>query len=113
MVAQKRCGSNPPASVNMQLLEHCLRAKERFGSEFRHVHKWLDEFYGHPTYKTKHRKFRHHWAGINEVRTKWGDIAADVAKQHILDDLRALEDKNADEYFIPKDEEDYVKRGYW
>lgn len=97
----------------MTFSEHCARCKARFSETFDYVHKWLDEFHGVEPYKTRHRKLRHHLKGIEEVRAKWGDLAADAAKLHIIDDLQVLEDKNADESWIARDTEDYVKRGYW
>lgn len=97
----------------MHFNEHCRRVKKRLGEDFAHVHRWLDEFYGHWRYKTKHRKLRHHWGGIEEVRRMWGDRAAQAAAIHILDDLRSGEDASLEESDIPKDKEEYVRRGYW
>jgi len=97
----------------MEFSEHCMSCRRRFGEDFDYVHLWLDEFYGSDQYKTKHRKLRHHHKGIEEVRLRWGDRAADAAKLHILDDLQSGESRNADEGWIAYDEADYVKRGYW
>lgn len=97
----------------MEFTEHCMSCRRRFGEDFDYVHLWLDEFYGTKEYKTRHRKVRHHKAGIEEVRKKWGDRAAEAAKLHIIDDIKWGEDLRADEYWIPDDEADYVKRGYW
>ena len=97
----------------MEYREHCLHCRKRFGEDFDYVHRWLDEFYGSDQYKTKHRKLRHHKKGIEEVRQRWGDRAAEAAKLHIIDDLQAIEDKKADESWIAYDEADYVRRGYW
>jgi len=97
----------------MQFEEHCVRCQEVLGSRFEEVNRWMDEFHGHPIYKTKHRRVRHHKGGIEKVRERWGDEAAEAAKLHILDDLKTGEDENADESFIPLDEADYVFRGYW
>lgn len=97
----------------MRFEQHCQRSHEILGKKFEYVHKWLDEFHGHPLYKTKHRKLRHHWKGIEEVREKWGDDEAEAAKLHILDDLRTGEDANADESYIAQNEADYIKKGYW
>jgi DNA-binding GntR family transcriptional regulator len=97
----------------MEFNEHCMRCRKRFGEDFDYVHLWLDEFYGSDQYKTKHRKLRHHKKGIEEVRQRWGDRAAEAAKLHIIDDLQAIEDKKADESWIADNEADYVRRGYW
>ena len=97
----------------MKFEEHCQRCKEVLGKPFEHVHKWLDEFHGDPRYGTKHRKFRHHWEGIEFVRSKWGEESASAAKLHVLDDIKTGECGEADDIYIPKDSEDYKKRGYW
>jgi len=97
----------------MHYSEHCKRTKKFLGEEFSYVHEWLDEFFGHPDYRTRHRKLRHHRRGIEEIRVKWGDQAARAATLHILDDLRNSEDKTLEESALPRDEEDFVRRGYW
>ena len=97
----------------MRRQEHNEATCKRLGQDFDEVHRWLDEFHGHPRFATRHRKVRHHWAGIEQVRERWGDQAAEAAKFHILDDLRTGECELADESDIPKDEADYVHRGYW
>ena len=38
------------------------------GKPFEEVHRWLDEFAGQPPYGMRHRKLRHHLAGIEQVR---------------------------------------------
>ena len=60
------------------------RAKQLFGKEFQEVHEWLDEFA--MFYGDKHRVYRHNLRGVQYVREQWGDLAAKVAIQHILDD---------------------------
>ena len=92
---------------------HCERSREILGEPFCDIHRWLDEYYGHPRYRTKHRRLRHHRQGIEQVRKRWGDRAAEAAELHVLDDLQTGECRNADETWIPRDEEDYVSRGYW
>lgn len=93
----------------MNLEDHCSRANAAFGLEFREVHVWLDEFAGRPGVGMKHRRFRHHCAGIEHVRRRWGDDAANAAKQHIADDLREEGWRDTDRF--PKDEADYVRMG--
>ena len=63
---------------------HCKRSKETFGNNWCVVHRWLDEFAKRDL--TNHRRARHHLEGVEEVRKKWGDEAAEVALQHISDD---------------------------
>ena len=42
------------------------------GKPFEEVHRWLDEFAGKPPYGMRHRKLRHHLAGIEQARKLWG-----------------------------------------
>ena len=86
---------------------------ERFGDGFDQVHLWLDELFYDKKYGIHHRRVRHNKVGIEQVRRMWGDMAAEAAKQHILEDIRGTENRLADEYSIPNDEEDYVARGYF
>jgi hypothetical protein len=48
---------------------HCRDAELKFGDPFAEVHRWLDEFQGTPKYGMRHRRVRHHRAGISEVRS--------------------------------------------
>ena len=93
----------------MKLQEHCEESRRLVGQEFREVHLWLDEFAGTPL-GARHRRRRHHLAGVEEVRRRWGDLAADAARQHVVSDLRQegwVEGRDR----IPKDEDDYVRMG--
>ena len=72
---------------------HCKECREKLGKDWDVVHHWLDEFA-----KAQfaggmaiHRVHRHHQAGVEEVRKKWGEQAAEAAKLHILDDFKELE----------------------
>jgi hypothetical protein len=51
------------------------------GEPFTEVHKFLDELFKYvgPT----HRSFRHNRRGVENVRKRWGDKAAQAAKIHI------------------------------
>jgi hypothetical protein len=89
--------------------QHCSESLGRFGKPFSDVHKWLDELAGRPPWGMRHRKFRHHRAGIEEVRKRWGDEAAAAARQHIVSDLK-MEGWTEDQPF-PRDETDYVRMG--
>ncbi len=64
--------------------EHCQECLETLGEPFIHVHDWLDEF----SYKMgpPHRFERHHTEGVEEVRERWGDQAAEAAILHIKRD---------------------------
>ncbi len=89
--------------------QHCAESIVLFSHPYGDVHKWLDEFAGLPPYGMKHRKLRHHLAGIEEVRRRWGDDAAAAARQHIISDLK-MEGWTEDQPF-PKNETHYVKMG--
>ena len=89
--------------------QHCAESIVLFGKPFGEVHKWLDEFAGRPPYGMRHRKLRHHQAGINEARKRWGDAAAAAARQHIISDLKMEGWTEAQRF--PQDERDYVAMG--
>jgi hypothetical protein len=57
----------------------------------------------------KHRRFRHHAAGIEQVRKLFGNGAAAAARQHIIADLKM--EGWTDDQPCPKDEQDYVRMG--
>ena len=79
------------------------------GKPFGEVHRWLDEFAGKPPYGMRHRKKRHHEAGVEEVRRQWGEQAAAAARQHIISDLK-MEGWTEEQPF-PRNEQEYVSMG--
>jgi hypothetical protein len=81
-----------------------------FGEPFEEVHLWLDEFFATPL-GARHRRKRHHLKGVEEVRRRWGDKAADVARQHVISDLRGEGWRETDPF--PRDEQDYVSMGFF
>lgn len=91
----------------MKLEAHCEQSVRIFGTEYREVHLWLDEYFS--ALGARHRRRCHHLAGIEEVRQKWGDRASEVAKQHVIDDLK--EEGWVDGDHFPRDEADYVRMG--
>ena len=105
----------------MKFEEHCQHSIKLFGKPYEEVHLWLDELQQDPLYKSRHRKKRHHKQGIEQVRELFGNKAALVAAQHILDDITSedatLREKSLtyDQLIdlIPEDEDDHIKRGYW
>lgn len=58
------------------LEEHCKACHSLLGDDFDYVHKYLDEFSS--KLEIYHRRVRHHKEGIEEVREKWGDRAAEA-----------------------------------
>src|SRR5437867_2600977 len=89
--------------------QHCEESVRLFGDAFEVVHKFLDELAGKPPYGMKHRRVRHHLAGIEEVRRRWGDKAAAAARQHVVADLKMEGWREGDPN--PRDEKDYVRMG--
>lgn len=63
--------------------EHCHECARRLGKPYCVVHRWLDEFFVKMGCHERHRDIRHHFRGIEEVRLKWGDQAAEAARIHI------------------------------
>jgi Domain of unknown function (DUF6915) len=90
-------------------VEHCEESKRLFGKPFKEVHLWLDEFAGKPPHGMRHRKKRHHEAGIQQAVELFGDLAGQAARQHVISDLK-MEGWTESDHF-PRDEEDYVKMG--
>jgi hypothetical protein len=88
---------------------HCQESTQLFGKPYEQVHQWLDEFHGTAHYRTRHRRVRHHEAGIKEVIRLWGEEAGAVAKQHIVSDLKEEGWTKHDPF--PQDEAHYVKMG--
>ncbi|HPR89763.1 MAG TPA: hypothetical protein PL181_17260 [bacterium] len=93
----------------MKLEEHECESLAASGQPWTEVHRWLDEFAGTPDLGMRHRRKRHHRQGIEEVRRRWGDAAAEAARQHIIADLKTEGWHETDHF--PIDEADYVKMG--
>lgn len=89
--------------------KHCEESIKLFGLPYEEVHLWLDEFQGTPQYKMRHRKKRHHEAGIKQAIELFGEIGGKVARQHIISDLK--EEGWTEKDHFPLDEADYVKMG--
>ena len=79
--------------------EHCRDCQEQLGERFEQVHDWLDELQAE--YGPMHRSFRHHTEGVERVRARWGDRAAQAAEIHIRKDTGGI---------VPTPEE---LREYW
>lgn len=89
--------------------EHCVESLNIFGKDFADVHIWLDEFAGTPEFGFRHRRKRHHEAGIRKAFEIFGLDAAIAARQHIVTDLKQEGWTDSDHF--PRDEADYVKMG--
>ena len=66
----------------MNFKDHCAESIKKLGYHFSQVHQWLDAFAGTKEFGMRHRKKRHHLAGIEEVRDMWGDDAAEAARRY-------------------------------
>jgi len=88
---------------------HCTATKELLGESLEAVHLWLDELAGKPPYGMKHRRVRHHAAGVEEIRKMYGDKAAQAAKLHIEMDL--MEEGWTRNDPFPRDEAHYRSMG--
>ncbi len=93
----------------MKFEEHCDESQKSFGKPYKEVHIWLDEFAGKPPYGMKHRRVRHHLAGVKEIERMYGTEAAKAACQHIISDLK-MEGWTESDHF-PENEKDYVRMG--
>jgi hypothetical protein len=89
--------------------KHCEESAQLFGRPFEEVHRWLDEFAGAPGIGMKHRRKRHHEAGIRQAMKLFGELAGQAARQHIISDLKEEGWTELDHF--PRDEEDYVRMG--
>ena len=94
----------------MTFEEHCKESTALFGKPYEQVHKWLDEYQKAPGVGMKHRRFRHHEAGIQEIVNLFGIEAGEVARRHIISDLKQ-EGWNEEEHPFPRDEDHYVGMG--
>jgi hypothetical protein len=95
----------------MKLGDHQRESRDLFGEDFTEVHLWLDEYMGTEKYGMRHRRIRHHLAGIREAERLFGLDGAKVARQHIISDLKEEGWTEGDPF--PKDEADYVKIGFF
>ena len=89
--------------------QHCAETVSQLGEPFAEVHRWLDEFAGQPPHGMRHRKLRHHLAGIEAVRQLWGDQAAEAARLHIVADLKQEGWREGQPF--PRDEQHYKAMG--
>ena len=93
----------------MKFSEHCDECILELGEPYEKVHKWLDELFA--VFGPKHRRKRHNLAGVEEVRKRWGDEAAEAALLHVKSDLRMDVWNESDG--VPKDEDHYVTMGLY
>ena len=103
----------------MRFEHHCRRCNDLLGDPFRDVNLWIDQLawvggdqaWEGVRFDPGHRKHRHHMAGVERVREKWGDKVAQAAALHILDDLYGPV-PHGPKHEIPLDEKDYLRKGW-
>jgi hypothetical protein len=95
----------------MDYISHCQECLSKLGKTYGEVHKYLDEFAGKPGIGMRHRKYRHHQAGIIEVGRKFGEDAMSAARLHIVSDLKM--EGWAERDHFPQNEQDYVRMGLY
>ena len=95
----------------MKLADHQRESRTLFGDDFTEVHLWLDAFQGTEEYRMRHRRVRHHLAGMREAERLFGLEGAKAARQHIVSDLKEEGWNERDPF--PKDEADYVRIGFF
>ncbi len=91
--------------------EHCAESKALLGKAYEDVHLWLDRFAGSKEYGMKHRRVRHHEAGIQEAIALFGKEGDRAARIHVIADLKQEGWKEGDHF--PQNEEDYVRMGLY
>jgi hypothetical protein len=72
----------------MKLEAHEKESLVLFGKPYTEVHLWLDAFAGTLECGMRHRRKRHHKAGIREAEKLFGEEGALAAKLHIISDLK-------------------------
>lgn len=88
---------------------HCEESLRLFGADWEDLHRWLDEFAGQAPHGMRHRHVRHHEEGIREAARVFGQEAAEVARQHIISDLKTEGWTESDPF--PKNAEHYRRMG--
>jgi hypothetical protein len=91
--------------------EHVQESFELFGEDYGEIHRWLDEYAGTEEYGMRHRTVRHHEAGIQRAVALFGKDAGEAARRHIISDLKEEGWNEGDRF--PRDEEDYVRMGFF
>jgi hypothetical protein len=88
-------------------IEDCINI---LGEGFEKVHEWLDAYakkYNPFLFLERHRQYRHHAEGVEEIGRKWGHYAKQAAKIHIIRDnalyvycdMNILREDEIEEYY--------------
>lgn len=70
------------------LYQHMQDCQRFLGASHENVNRWIDEFSA--IVGPQHRKFRHHWEGVQEAEKLFGKDGARAAIVHILRDCRNI-----------------------
>jgi len=70
----------------MNRAAHCKECLEKMGDSWDKVHRWLDCTARDYFPWVGHRQIRHHEEGVELIREKWGNEAAEAAEMHIISD---------------------------
>ena len=73
---------------------HCAECLEKMGNDWNKVHQWLDCTARDYFPWVGHRQIRHHKSGVEMIRRKWGDKAAEAAELHIISDEGCIPTEN-------------------
>ncbi len=93
--------------------EHCDDCRKALGEDFDFIHSWLDRHAievrkdGSVWLDRNHRKYDHHREGIEDIRKKWGDQAAEAARIHIKRDEGKIRGRK--EMFYDYQGKDYMR----
>lgn len=84
---------------------HCKLCKKKLGEPYEYVHEWLDAM-AHAEegmIDLNHRRHRHHQEGVEEVRRRWGDEAAEAAIIHIKQDMGTILTEEQAKKYLPQE----------
>ena len=80
--------------------QHCNDCVRKLGQPFPEVHAWLDAL-SEGDGSLGHRDIRHNLQGVEEIRERWGDEAAQAALIHIMLDWGGIREDQ-----VPRDQEE-------
>ena len=87
------------------LKAHCEDCEAILGKDYKHVHEFLDQYtkiFDVAIFTEYHRTFLHNKAGLDAIRSKWGNEAYLAGIIHISRDYHELAMDNKDMDWIMK-----------
>lgn len=73
--------------------DHCRDCERILGNKHEDVNRWMDELF--KKYGPEHRRHRHCWRGVQEVKRLWGVEGAKAAIVHIVRDCGEVPDQRS------------------